>query len=533
MDRINIYLFGPPHFESRGNILDIRLRKPLGLFAYLAVTGKAHTRDTLATLFWPEADQQSGRSNLRRSIYNLKKAAGENVIAAAPEQVGINPEADLWIDVRVFDTSAGLQKTSDFNDGIYSHLAEAAHLFCGDFMAGFNLPDCPEFDEWQFFQREHYHQKGLQLLDRLVEMDVQNGRFQQAISFARKRLSFDRLHEPAHRKLLQLYAQTGEKAAAIRQFSECERILKLELGAKPQPETIHILDSIKNRRQNIDARQGPLAPKTRYVKSGNTYIAYQTMGQGPVDILLVSGFVSHIEHMWNDPGLSSFLHRLGRFARLIVFDKRGIGLSDRIGDPPTLENTLEDIQAVLKAAGSGNTILLGASEGGPAVIQYAFKHPRNILGLILYGTMAKGTKSDNYPFALTRSQYDKWLERLISSWGGPCGIGFFAPSRKTDPQLRMWWSDMLKLSSSPGNVRLVLEALRDIDVRPLLPRVKVPALILHRKEDKAVRVGAGRYLSELIPNNQYVELDGADHWWWIADVDAIIHQIRQFCSRFA
>jgi pimeloyl-ACP methyl ester carboxylesterase len=147
--------------------------------------------------------------------------------------------------------------------------------------------------------------------------------------------------------------------------------------------------------------------------------------------------------------------------------------------------------------------------------------------------MAKGTRSENYPFGLTREQYDKWLAYLISAWGSSTGIEYFAPSRREDPQLNQWWATLLRLSSSPGNIRLVLEALRDIDVRPLLPQISVPSLILHRKDDIAIRVEAGRYMARHIPGCDYFELNGQDHWWWIGDVDPITEQIERFTQKMA
>jgi pimeloyl-ACP methyl ester carboxylesterase len=168
------------------------------------------------------------------------------------------------------------------------------------------------------------------------------------------------------------------------------------------------------------------------------------------------------------------------------------------------------------------------SEGGPAIIRYAVNRAQSVQGLVLYGTMAKGSRSKSYPFALTREQYDTWLGKLIQSWGSPAGIEYFAPSRAKDPVLREWWAAMLRLGASPGSVRMVLEVLRDIDVRHLLSKVHIPALVIHRRYDQVMRVAAGRYLAEYIPENRYVELDGADHWWWVGDTEVLLEEIKSF-----
>jgi DNA-binding SARP family transcriptional activator/pimeloyl-ACP methyl ester carboxylesterase len=533
MGELKIYLFGSPHIEVQGRIIDVSLRKALAILAYLGVTRRKVTRDALATLFWPEADQKTGRADLRRTIYNLKKIVGDALLAVSTDFIGIRSEAEPWIDVTVFEaltaslTAAHLPPAKLAQEGL-DDLSEAMRLYCGDFMAGFNLADCLEFDEWQFFQREHWQGVALRAMDRLSKAYEANGEHQEAISCARRRLSFDRLHEPTHFRLMQLYRQRGEKAAAVRQYGLLKRLLKVELNTVPQDETIKLFQTIRSERIVAPLVEKTTSPKTRYAKSDKTYIAYQHLGKGPVDILFVTGFVSHIEYLWKEPELAAFYHRMAKSARLILFDKRGVGLSDRNGDPPNLDNTLEDIQAVLKASGSKGAVLIGASEGGPAIIKYAEAFPQHCKGLVLYGTMAKGTRSEDYPFALSREQYDKWLARLIGSWGGPVGIDSFAPSRKNDEPFRQWWATLLRLSSSPGNVRLVLEALRDIDVRQLLPRIKVPTLILHRKNDRAIPVAAGRYLAKHIPRSDFIELDGEDHWWWVGDTEPIVRNVESF-----
>jgi len=248
-----------------------------------------------------------------------------------------------------------------------------------------------------------------------------------------------------------------------------------------------------------------------------------------MDLLLVPGFVSHLEHIWKEPQLSAFLHRLAGFSRLILFDKRGVGLSDRVGYAPTLDHTVQDIRAVMQAAGSQKVVLFGVSEGGPASLRFCEAYPQEAHRLILYGAMAKGTRSRNYTFALTASQYDRWLDLMLQSWGGPSGIEYFAPSRADDSGLRQWWAELLRLASSPGGVRLVLEVLRDIDVRPILAHIQQPTLVLHRRDDKAIPAGAGKYLAAGVPHAHFVELPGNDHWWWVGDTEAILDQVEQYC----
>jgi len=238
--------------------------------------------------------------------------------------------------------------------------------------------------------------------------------------------------------------------------------------------------------------------------------------------------VSHVERIWEEPRSRAVLSALSQMGRLILFDRRGVGLSDRVGAPPTVEATAEDLTTVIDAAGCRRVLLIGASEGGPGCIHFAAAHPDRLAGLVLYGSLAKGSWTPDYPFVLTHEQYDLWLRRLIRDWGGPAEIATFAPSLVGDRQAERWWTDLLRAASSPGAIKAVLESLRDTDVRPLLPRIATPTLVLHRRGDRAVRVAAGRHLAGAIPGARLVELDGDDHWLWAGNQRSTLEQIHAF-----
>ncbi|MDX1417128.1 MAG: alpha/beta fold hydrolase [Candidatus Promineifilaceae bacterium] len=271
-------------------------------------------------------------------------------------------------------------------------------------------------------------------------------------------------------------------------------------------------------------------PQTQYARSGEYYLAYQVFGEGPQTLLFIGGFLSHLELMWEEPGLAQFLRSLSQFARVIMFDKRGVGLSDRVGSSPTTEETMEDILVIMNAIDCEPTAIMSVSEGGPVALMFAATYPSRTSRLILYGTMPKWVRSYDYPWALSRSQYDKWLQSMIENWGEPISLPTFAPSRADDPYFRTWWGKMLRQAASPGSVREVLEALREIDVRPVLPHVHVPALVLHRTGDRAIPIAGGRFLAQQLPNATFVELIGQDHWWWIGDADAVLQEIERFLT---
>lgn len=274
-----------------------------------------------------------------------------------------------------------------------------------------------------------------------------------------------------------------------------------------------------------------MEPTTRYAKSGDVSIAYQVIGDGPIDLLIVPGFVSHLEQAWEDPAYARFMRHLSSFSRLIMFDKRGTGLSDRIGNIPTLEERVDDVRAVLDAAKSERAALLGISEGGPMSILFAASYPHRTIALILYGSIAKGSWAADYPWgSKPGDQREAWLKGWRENWGGPYSLESWAPSATHDERFRRWWAKYLRLGASPAAVINLFRMNMEIDVRALLSSIHVPTMVLHRSGDKAVSVEEGRYLAQHIKGAKFVELQGEDHLWWVGDADAIVSAIADFLT---
>lgn len=539
MPELKLYIFGSPHLEHQGNPVHLNLRKALALVSYLAVSQESHSRDSLATLFWPEQDQSSARASLRRTLYTINKAAGVEIVDSDLDSVSISRELDTWIDVQDFRSKIGELLLSDGNQEMPSDasriaaLEETISLYRDDFLAGFTLPDCPEFDEWQFFEAESLRTSLENVLQQLISLLDDQSETIRAIEYARRWLMLDLLNESAHRCLMELYAKSGQQAAALRQYQECERILSQELKISPATQTIELHENIRLLRDTCMSLKEPTGPEVKYVPSGDVYIAYQVLGQGPVDIVFVCGYVSHLHQFWEEPSMAGFFDQLAKFSRLILFDKRGVGLSDRVGYPPTLEDTMDDILAVMRAVDSKHAVLFGIVEGGPTSVLFAATYPERVSGLVLYETSAKWTRTEDYPWAITPEQYDRWLEYIVKNWGEPLNLDIFAPSRAHEPQLRDWWAKSLRLASSPGGMKAVLEVMRDIDVREILPAIRTPTLILHRKDDKAIRIGAGRYLAGQIPGAKYIELEGQDTWFFVGDSQPILREIKTFVQNLS
>jgi len=251
-----------------------------------------------------------------------------------------------------------------------------------------------------------------------------------------------------------------------------------------------------------------------------------------MDLVYVPGFVSHVESAWDDPDFTRFLERLASFSRLILFDKRGTGLSDRVPVKllPTLEERMDDVRAVMDAVGSKRAALFGVSEGGPMSILFATTYPERVSALVLYGTYAKRVRTDDYPWAPTLDEHRRRLDAVENQWGGPVEVEHWAPSVAGDERFKRWWGQFLRLGASPSAARAVLEMTLEIDVRNILTAVRVPTLILHRSGDRRIDVGGSRYLADRIPNAKYVELKGIDHLPWVGDSDAIADEIGEFLT---
>ncbi len=274
-----------------------------------------------------------------------------------------------------------------------------------------------------------------------------------------------------------------------------------------------------------------MEPSTRYAQSPDgASIAYQVHGggEGALDLVFVPGFVSHVELIWEEPAIAGFLRRLASFSRLIVFDKRGQGLSDRLGRPPTLEESMDDLGAVMDAAGSERAAIFGISEGGPMSMLYAATHPDRVSSLVLYGTYARLLEAPDFRVGVSGERFDWWASLVRREWGGAVGVEFWAPSEAGNLEFERWWSRLLRQGTSPSGAIDLMNLYREIDVRAVLPAIAVPALVLHRRDDRLIPDRQARFLADRIPDARYVELEGADHLPTVGDQGALLDEVEEF-----
>ena len=293
-----------------------------------------------------------------------------------------------------------------------------------------------------------------------------------------------------------------------------------------------MLESVSSSARGGQGGGGRSQPTTRYARSGTVNIAYQVVGDGPRDLVQVAGWVSHIEAGWDEPRQARFRRRLASFSRLILFDKRGTGMSDRVADQdlPTLEQRMDDVRAVMDAAGSERAVILGQSEGGSMAMLFAATYPERTIALITLGAFAKRVWDPEYPWAPTPEQRQEGFDWIEQHWGGDVDPGTLAPSMASDEAFRRELSRYLRLSASPGAALALSRMNTQIDVRHVLPTIRVPTLVLHRTGDLDANVAEGRYIAERIPGAKFVELPGNDHLPWVGNQEDILDEVEAFIT---
>lgn len=281
--------------------------------------------------------------------------------------------------------------------------------------------------------------------------------------------------------------------------------------------------------QTLELADG-IRPETHYAKSGDVNIAYQVLGEGPIDLVYVPGWVSHIEYGWEQPIVANFFRRLASFARLILFDKRGTGLSDQTSELPTLEQRMDDVRAVMEAVGSDRAAVFGMSEGGNMAMLFAATYPERTLALITFGVFAKRVWDPEYPWAPTPEERQEFYDALENEWGGPIGIETIAPSVSDDPEFRNWWGSYQRRSCSPRAAVALARMNTLIDVRDVLPAIRVPTLVMHRINDRDANIAEGRFIASRIPGAKLLELPGKDHLIYAGDQDSVLLPVQKFLA---
>lgn len=270
------------------------------------------------------------------------------------------------------------------------------------------------------------------------------------------------------------------------------------------------------------------APEPCYALSDGSHIAYQVVGEGSIDLVYTPGIWSNLDVMWEWPAWARFLNKLSSFSRLILFDMRGVGLSDRGPEPPTLELQMDDVGAVMNAAGSEAAVVFGGARGAAMTMLFAASHPERTRALVLYAPVARSVKSVDWLYGRTEDEQSTFFDRFTQEMGTAQNLDLQGPSH--DPSFKRWWARFERLGASPGAWRELAEIFGQLDVRRVLPHIQVPTLVLHRREDRIVDVEQGRAVADRIPGARFVELEGIDHIPFLGDADRIVAEVEEFVT---
>ena len=525
---VELRVFGVPALVVRGLEAPLSLKRAHALLAYLAFHAGPVPRSHLATLLWPDATEGQARARLRRLVYTMEETAGFPLLVAEHDGLALRA-GHVQTDALQFARLARRLVAAETPDG---HALREARAWLprarSPLLQGIEFGS-EVFDDWLKAVSIEHELLLARLLERMADALAKGGDLAAAIELAEVLIGLDVYREPSYVLLMQLHALQGHSAGVEAAYTRCADALRAEFGIRPGPQTEQAYERITEElRRRWSLR--PQRPGVRFAESGRGTIAYTALGSGARALVICTGFVSNIEIALEYPQLRACLDALAERFQVVLFDRSGLGLSERLLAASTPDALAADITAVMDHAGLARAWMFGSSEGSLGTMRLAVECPDRVQGLCLFGALARGSASADYPWALPAAAYDVWLNRLIAAWGGPVGLETFAPGQQDDPALRAWWARLVRHSASPGGLATILGGLRDADLRADLARIRAPTLVMHRRGDRAVRFEAGEHLARTIPGAAWLPLEGADHFWWCGESEAVIEAVLRFAG---
>jgi DNA-binding SARP family transcriptional activator/pimeloyl-ACP methyl ester carboxylesterase len=535
-------LLGPLEARNGDSAVELGGAQQRALLALLLLdAGRVVSVDRLIDELWGEEPPASARKMVHVYVSSLRKALGAGTVQTHSVGYSIDAVAgELDVDRFARLAAEGRAALAAGDPAVASErLGEALSVWRGPALAGVG--------EQPFAVRETARLEALRLaaIEDKLEAELALGRHGDAAAelddLVRRHPHRERLRG---QHMLALY-RSGRQTEALASYRDAWRSLDEELGIQPSIE-------LRELEQRILAHDPALAPParsagtalpraapqpqgaTRYASRGDTSLAFQVFGDGELELAVTTGWVLPMELLRDDPDFARFLDRLGAFARVLLWDKRGTGLSDRIapGVRPTLEERTADLETVIEVAGFRRPALLGLSEGCHLSALYAITHPDRTSMLVLYGGWPRTLRSPDYPWGDTPEAFADLVDVVRAHWGDAGYLlRYWAPESQDDERLRAWWSRALRLGATPTAAAAWLELMIDVDLRQALAGLQAPCLVAHRRGDVIVPVGNGRHLAECIPGAEYLELPGRDHLWWTSDQDALLDAMKRFFLR--
>ncbi len=553
---VSIQVSGRMRVEGPGGVLeapDLPGRQGRLVLASLAADDQPVARHVLAGRLWGERPPKAWERDLSAVVSKLRSLLARvgwpdtKVIESDGASYQLRLPAGGEVDVRVARWAVGAAAAA-----LAEGRAPRAAVLARRAAAITGRPLLPGEDgNWIETLRAELAQLRLRALETTAEAAAAQGGWAEATRALEEVVRLEPFRETAHRRLMQVHLDAGDRAGALRGYERLRGLLTAELGVDPAPDTERVyLEALRATERSPSARAPapppsaatlvpsvpsvPSVPRVRYARTGRASVAYQVVGDGPVDVVLVLGWISNVELAWQEPHMAGFLRGLAESSRLLLFDKRGTGLSDPLpmDAPPPLEDRMDDVRAVMDAAGSEKAVVFGLSEGGVMSMLFAATHPERTAGLLLWGSWARQLRDADFPWGWTREEGLRRFVRPIQE-RGVVPAHWFAPSAAGTPAFEEWFGRYARQSSSPGMSIALLQANARMDVRPVLSTIRVPTLVLHRVDDVLVTVEQGRYLAEHIPGARLVELPGRDHWPWFGPDEPVLAEVRGFLARAA
>jgi pimeloyl-ACP methyl ester carboxylesterase len=523
---------GYPELSVDGQVLPLKLKRGLALLFHLSELSRKVARNALAELLWPDAPVDIGRGRLRRLCHQVNALVGHDLVAGDTDALWLSEtrgpmNSDVLAMRRCAMQWVAGTPPADAVDAINSLCEDHAHRLLDSFEI-----DSAAFEAWLGGRRADQERLVVRALVRVAEQRLAAGMPTDAIRAAEALIRIEPLADAGHALLLTARGRVGDAAGVEAAYFACAERLRDELGIRPSTQIEVAYAQAAGGPPMGDAGASPAAsPPIGFADTADGAVAFLEIGDrsAPCGTLVVLfGLWSHVEVAWELPRIRAVMQRLALRFRVVLMDRRGVGLSERLALRHSVAAGVEDLEAVRHKLDVDQIWLLGNSVGGTIAIEYAAAHPQRVAGLMLYGTGARSAWADDYPWGLTNVQRDAWLARLQAGWGSATSLEAFAPTATSDPVLRDWWARMLRQAASRNSVPALLRAYLEMDVRERLPHVRVPTLVVQRSGDRIVRASAAVYLAQRIQGARLDLLPGEDHLLWVGDTDAALTSMERF-----
>jgi DNA-binding SARP family transcriptional activator/pimeloyl-ACP methyl ester carboxylesterase len=535
---VEFRVLGPLELTSGGQPLALGGARTRAVLAMLLVSAnRVVPADRIADELWPGRARDRAAANLQVRLSELRRAlksVGEETRLVTRPPGYLLRVADGELDLLRFESLAAAGR-----EALASGDAPAAARLLAESLALWRGPALADLHDLPFAatERARLEEDRLGAVEAKLDAQLASGRQHEILAELEALTAAHPLRERFWaQRLLALY-RSRRQADALRAYRELRTALVDQLGIEPGPELRDLEARILRQDRALDhqiphqaASGGWAQPETRYADSDGTHIAYQVLGAGPLDIVAVPGLVSHLDLWWQDRTATRFFRRLAGLGRLIMFDKRDTGLSDTAPGDLSLEQRMADVQAVMRACGSSRAVLFGYSEGGPMCLLFAATYPERVSALVLAAAAARWLPAPGYPCGDQSYAMLEAFERLASrGWGQGESIEWYAPSRAGSARVRQELARWERMAVSPGALLRIIRLCRSIDVRDVLPAIRVPALVIQRAGDRITPPFHGRYLADHIREARYFEQPG-DHLLWLGDTDAMVAEIERFLT---